>query len=70
MQVKVIKFNEIEKVFSSFLEEHQNECYIAVDNINELIEQLQILSNDSKSYAIVENANFIHYLDTKKEHSN
>lgn len=65
MQIKVIKYDDIEQILNSFLADHSSEYYISVADISELINQIDMLKCESVSYAVIEQANIVHQKQKK-----
>lgn len=65
MQIKVIKYDDLEKICNDFLADHQNEYYVSVADISELINKIDMLKTESVSYAVIEQANIVHQKQKK-----
>ena len=65
MQIKVIKFDDLEQIFNDFLADHSNEYYVSIADVSELINKIDMLKTESISYAIIEQANIVHQKQKK-----
>lgn len=65
MQIKVVKYDDLEQIFNDFLADHSSEYYVSVADTSELINKIDKLKCESVSYAVIENANIVHQKQKK-----